>query len=164
MKLLLPFLFFIFLFLGMSHPFYVSMTDIAYNTKEKQVEVSVRIFTDDFEKTLRKDNPNMSIDLLKPKDRKLMEKIITAYINQHLKLSVNDKTAAVQFIGYEQQEESIWSYFQVNDISSLQSLQVNNTLLYDYKKEQLNMVHVKASSKDETQKLTYPASALIFRF
>ncbi|HXL58320.1 MAG TPA: DUF6702 family protein, partial [Chitinophagaceae bacterium] len=41
-------------YVGLIHPFFVSMTDINYNSKEKELEISVRIFTDDFENTLRK--------------------------------------------------------------------------------------------------------------
>ena len=36
------------------HPFFVSMTDINYNDNNKSLEISVRIFTDDLENTLRK--------------------------------------------------------------------------------------------------------------
>lgn len=31
------------------HPFYVSVIDLHHNAKEKMVEVSIRIFTDDLE-------------------------------------------------------------------------------------------------------------------
>ena len=35
------------------HPIFVSVTEIEHNAKDKTLEISCKIFTDDFEKTLR---------------------------------------------------------------------------------------------------------------
>jgi hypothetical protein len=35
------------------HPIFVTVTEIEQNIKEKSVEISCKIFTDDFEKALR---------------------------------------------------------------------------------------------------------------
>ena len=37
---------------GTHHPIYVSVTEIEHNAKDKTLEISCKIFTDDFEKTL----------------------------------------------------------------------------------------------------------------
>jgi hypothetical protein len=42
--------------LSLVHPFYISMVEINHNAKDATVEISVRIFTEDFEKTLQKKN------------------------------------------------------------------------------------------------------------
>src|SRR3954452_20500068 len=98
------------LILVLLHPFYISMTDINYNDKSKSVEVSVRIFTDDFEKTLRK-NCNCKVDLLAAKDKKSMEKLVSNYVLKHLQIRVDGQLRNLEFAGYQQEEESVWSYF-----------------------------------------------------
>lgn len=143
--------------IAFSHPYYISMTDINHNAKNKTVEVSVRIFTDDFEKTLRK-NCSCKVDLSAKGDKKVMSKLINAYILQHLQIQLDGMDTILEYKGYQQEEESIWSYFEVSNISSLQKIEVVNTLLHDYKQEQINMIQINANGNEQTEKLDYPNS------
>src|SRR3954468_15201748 len=106
---------------GLIHPFFVSMTDINYNNKEKEVEISVRIFTDDLENTLRKYHAT-KIDVLHPVDIKEMNGFVNDYIQKHLQLQVNGTPVQMNFLGYEEQSESVWSYFEVRNITAVQKL------------------------------------------
>src|SRR3954452_23162263 len=119
------------LILVLLHPFYISMTDINYNDKSKSLEVSVRIFTDDFEKTLRK-NCNCKVDLLTKGDKKSMEALVNAYITKHLQVRLDGKPADLEFAGYNQEEESTWNYFQVKNVTQVKKIEIKNTLLHDY--------------------------------
>jgi hypothetical protein len=139
----------------MSHPFYISMTEINYNNKSKSVEVSVRIFTDDFEKTLRK-NCNCKVDLLAPQDKKAMEKLATNYVLKHLQIKVDGQLRNLEFAGYQQEQESTWNYFVIKNISLVKRLEITNTLLHDYSEAQINMLHIQANGKEQTDKLDYP--------
>src|ERR1700754_2341036 len=65
------------------HPIFVSVTEIEHNTKEKTLEVSCKIFTDDFEKTLRSTYKTY-VDLLKPRDKAAMNKLVADYVQRHL--------------------------------------------------------------------------------
>ncbi|HEX5153606.1 MAG TPA: DUF6702 family protein [Parafilimonas sp.] len=137
------------------HPFYISMTEIEHDKTNNTVEISVRIFTDDFEKTIRQTYTG-KVDLLNKNEKTNSEKLIREYIKKHLSLKADGKPLTMQFDGFESEEGSIWSYFECPNISSIQSLEVNNTILYDYKDEQINFIHVKAAGFDETTKLNYP--------
>ena len=150
-------------FMGLIHPFFVSMTDINYNGKEKELEISVRIFTDDLENTLRKYH-NGQIDILHPTDIKQINGFVDDYIQKHLQLNVNGSAAQMSFLGYEEQSESIWSYFEVRNINNVQKLNITNSLLHDYNTNQVNMIHVKANDKEYTTKLDYPNSSASFSF
>src|SRR5438105_5006550 len=87
------------------HPFYISMTEINFNSKSKSLEVSVRIFSDDFEKTLRK-KCNCKVDLLAVNEKKAMEKVVNDYVQQHLQIKIDGRVQALEFAGYQQEEES----------------------------------------------------------
>ena len=145
------------------HPFFVSMTDINYNSKEKELEISVRIFTDDLENTLRKYH-NGTIDILHAKDQKEMNGFVNDYIQKHLQLQVDGKIVQMNFLGYEEQSESIWSYFEVRNIAAVKKIDITNSLLHDYNINQLNMLHVKANEKELSYKLDYPATNASFSF
>lgn len=150
--------------LHLLHPFYISMTDVNYNRQEKSVEISVRIFTDDFENALRKHHPNVNIDIVHPASEAQMNDFVKAYIEQHLNLSVNNAPAGLRYVGYESQQESIWTYFEIENVTKLEQLTVNTSLLYDYSKEQSNIIHVSANGKEHTTKLAYPDKTAHFRF
>src|SRR3954471_6824080 len=89
------------------HPFYISMTEINFNNKTKSLEVSVRIFTDDFEKTLRK-KCNCKVDLLAVNEKKAMERVVNDYVQQHLQFKIDGRPQPLEFAGYQQEEESTW--------------------------------------------------------
>jgi molybdenum cofactor biosynthesis enzyme len=52
-------------FISLVHPFYISMVEINHNANDKTVEISVRVFTEDFEKTLQK-KTTTRLDIIKP--------------------------------------------------------------------------------------------------
>ncbi len=146
-----------------SHPIYVSVTEIEHNPKDKTLEISCKIFTDDLEKTLR-ETYKTKVDLLQPKDKKAMDRLISDYVQKHLLLKVDGKNAALQFIGFEQEEEGIISYYQVNDISALKKLEITDNILFEYKKEQMSILHVTVNGKQQSTKLVNPEEKASFVF
>jgi hypothetical protein len=155
---------FIFSLCGSSkHPIYVTVTEIDHNAKENILEVSCKIFTNDFEKTLRMKR-NSKIDLLNPLMKKEMEKLVANYILQHLKISIDGKPAVLNFIGYEQAEECIESYFQVDGVTMLKQLNVEDDLLYEYKSEQISLLHVIVDGKRQSTKMNNPDKKALFKF
>lgn len=145
------------------HPFYISMTEINYNNNAKTLEISVRIFTDDFEKTLRK-NCNCKVDLLTKGDRKAMETHVSNYVKRHLQMKVNGQQQNLEFVGYQQESESTWNYFQVKNVTRLNKLELVNSLLHDYREEQINIIHVMANGKEQSDKLDFPNSNYAINF
>ncbi len=146
-----------------THPYFVSVTEIDHNAKEKTLEISCKIFTDDFEKTLRQVYKTQ-VDLLKPKDKEAMSKLVSDYVTKHLLVSVNGKAVTLQFIGYEQEEEGIESYYQVNNIPSVNKIDVVDNILYDYKKEQIGIIHAVVDGNRKSTRLNNPSDKASFEF
>jgi len=145
------------------HPFFVSMTDINYNDNNKSLEISVRIFTDDFENTLRKYHKD-KIEILHPANQEQMNGYVKEYILQHLQLKVNDKPVQLNFVGYEQQSESIWTYFEVDNVDKVSKVSIINSLLHDYNTNQINMMHIKVKDNEQSDKLNYSDTNAEFKF
>lgn len=137
------------------HPYYISMTEIEHDKTNNSVEISVRIFTDDFEKTIHQTYKG-KVDLLNKNEKANSEKLIQQYISKHLSIKADGKVLNLKFDGFESEEGSIWSYFEYDNITSIKTIEVSNNILYDYKQEQVNFIHVKATGYDETIKLNYP--------
>jgi len=145
------------------HPIYLSVTEIEHNAKEKTLEISCKIFTDDFEKTLRQTYKG-KVDLLKPKDKSAMNKLVSDYVQKHLQLKVDGKTVALQFLGYEQEEEGIISFYQANNIPGVKKIDIINNILFEYKKEQMGILHVKVNDERKSTKLINPEEKASFEF
>lgn len=150
--------------LGLIHPFFVSMTEFNYNSSDKALEISVRIFTDDFENTIRKNHPGVKVDILHPVNQQQMNQFVADYIQKHLQLQLDGKPLILSFVGYEQQSESIWSYFEVKGVTGVKKLDIMNNLLHDYNTNQINMMHIKVGDNEESYKLDYPDSRTTFSF
>lgn len=146
------------------HPFYVSVTEVAFNPSDKTLEISCKMFTDDFEKALVKTN-GQPIDLYQPRDRALAEKKIAAYLQKNLQFRVDGREVQMEFIGYELEEQSTFVYFQVNAIDrSPRKLEVANTVLYDMFDKQISIVHATVNNMRKSTKVEYPVSEMVFNW
>lgn len=148
---------------GSNHPYFVSVTEMEYNAKEKTIEIACKIFTDDFENTL-KDVYKTKVDIYNPPDKSILGKQMAGYVNKHLQLKVDGKMVTFNYVGYEIESEATWCYFSVTGVESVKSVEVFNNILYDYKKEQINLMHMKVKDDRKSARLTYPDTVYKFEF
>jgi hypothetical protein len=146
-----------------NHPIYVSVTEIEHNSKDKTLEISCKIFTDDFEKTLRAAY-NAHVDLIKASEKSVMEKLVSDYVIRHLMISVNGKKQTLQYKGYELIDEAIYSYFQVDNIVEVKKITVTDNILYDYQSQQMGLLHITANGNRQSTKLVNPEDKAEFSF
>jgi hypothetical protein len=145
------------------HPIFVSVTEIEYNAKEKMLEMSCKITTDDFEHTLRQAYKTQ-VDLLQPRDKNAMNKLVADYVQKHLQIKMDGKQIALQFLGYQQDEEGITSFYQANNIPVVKKLDITDNILYEYKKEQISIIHVIVNGNRKSTKLVNPEEKYSFDF
>lgn len=157
------FQFILFFWLTAVHPFYVSVTEITQNASTKTVQISVRVFFDDFEKALDK-RYKTNINILKPKDRKQVDQLISAYLTEHLKLKTNGKAVVLKYQGYEIQEDAAWCYFETQPLATVQTLSIQNDILYEQHESQINMIHAIVNGKRKSTKLDNPNTKAEFSF
>jgi hypothetical protein len=149
--------------LSLLHPFFVSVIEINHNAKESTVEISVRIFTEDLEKTINKSS-TIKYDMVNPTDNAQLDKAIANYLNQKLKLKINGQTVIMNMVGHEIQKESVWSYLEIPKIPDMKKLELDCTILYDFEKSQSNIFHVKSRNNEKSFKLDNPNSKTSFDF
>lgn len=146
-----------------SHPIFVSVTEINHNATNKTLEISCKIFTDDFEQTLRQQH-NTTIDLLNNSMKPKMNPLVNAYIQQHLQIAADGKKLSLQFLGFEQQEEGIISYFQANNVATVKKITVTDNILYTTKPQQMQIVHVMVNGERKSSRLNNPDDQVDFVF
>ena len=145
------------------HPIFVSVTTIDHNRANKTLEVSCKIFTDDLETTLRK-KYNKKVDLLDVTLNEAMKPMVNDYIKKHLVITADGKLANMQFIGFEQQEEGIISYFEVKEVATVKKIEVMDNILYDEKPQQMEIIHVTVKGQRKSSRLDNPEEKVSFLF
>lgn len=146
-----------------AHPFFVSVTEIEENTKEKMLKVTCRIFTDNFEAELKKKNGS-GLNLQSDAGKAKVEKLLEEYIKEHLQIYVDNKPFSLDYIGFEIDGEAFVCYFEIKNASVLKTVTVVNNLLFDLSSEQMNIVYVVVHGVRKSAKLSNPESTISFNF
>jgi hypothetical protein len=147
----------------LAHPFYISVTEINHNPNDKTLEISCKFFVDDFEQTLEKAYKTQ-LDITAVKDKAAFDKHIPDYVSRHLSLVVDGKLVPLHYVGFEKDKESAYAYFEVTNVSTLKSINITNSLLYDFIDKQINIMHVTVGGKRQSTKLDYPGTNGAFGF
>jgi|SRR6476646_5574939 len=153
----------LFVFLSFFHPFYVSVTEINHNAKNKTLEISSKIFFDDLERQIENEN-HVQIDIIKPTDKPKVDLLIAKYIKQHLQIKVDGKVFPMNYLGYEIQEDAAWCYLEIPKVNKVKTIEINNNVLYSLHKEQINMMNVVVDGQRQSTKLDAPDSKAVFKF
>ena len=145
------------------HPFYISVTEMSLNPTTKSLEISFKMFAEDIEDVL-KQNYKVPVDLSNDKMQVQNNKLINNYILKHFSINIDSKATALKFVGFEKENESVYCYFEVLNVPEIQKITVHNTILQDYKQEQINIMHVLVNGNRKSTKLDYPANQASFSF
>ncbi|MFC3561593.1 DUF6702 family protein [Pedobacter jamesrossensis] len=160
-------LFLVFTLFGLSnkgkHPLHVSTTEVNFNSKDKTLEISSRIFSDDFEAILGK-LYKQKTDLANPALKTQMDALVRKYMLSHLQVKANGKPVSLNYIGFEIDHEATNIYMEAEKISSLKSAEVSSTILYDMFDDQMSIVHLVKGATRKSSKILYPDKSFSANF
>jgi len=145
------------------HPYYISVVEINHNAADKTLEISCKIFTNDFETTLEK-NYKSKVDLSNPKDKAATDNWINDYIKKRLLIKADGKNVNLSYLGFEKEDEAIYSYFQADNIASVKKIDITNSILHDFSDQQINIIHCVVGGKRQSTKLDFPKTEASFQF
>ncbi|MBA4305012.1 MAG: hypothetical protein C0424_12355 [Sphingobacteriaceae bacterium] len=135
---------------GISHPFYVSVSELQLGPK--QAELSVRLFTDDFETVLRSEPGGEKVDLIK-RQPKQIDSLVARYVRKQWSIQLNEQALVLQYVGFEQEEDATWVHFESPLTSPPNALRLENRLLLAHFPSQQNIVHVQLGKFKRTRRL-----------
>jgi hypothetical protein len=104
------------------------------------------------------------VDLLDGMLRGEMDKLVSDYVNKHLLINVDGRPVTLKYVGYENIEEAIYCYFEIEHILSPKNFSITDDILYEYKKEQISILHVTVGGKRQSTKLSNPEKLTEMRF
>src|SRR4030095_12287926 len=145
------------------HPFHVSVVEINHNSADKTLEISCKIFTDDFEKTMAK-LYNTKTDLGKADMKASMDSLVKRYILSHLSLKADNRAVQYNYLGFEIDKEATYSYVEVSNVPVVRKIDISTSIMYEQFDDQVNIMHVTVDGKRQSSKLNYPDKDAVFSF
>lgn len=125
-----------------AHKFYVSTTTVEFVKEKEVIQIITKIFTEDIEQALQaRYSPTVSLDSKKETETDVV--LLKKYLLQKIKIKVNGNPVVINYIGKEYDIDITKIYFEIENISELQSIEIENKVLFDMFSEQQNIIHLK---------------------
>ena len=139
--LLILFSIFNFNFSERFHPVHFSVINMEYNDKTEAFDISIKLFTDDFEKIINK-NDNVVLNLGKENQLKDCNKFIDKYIKKNFVIVFDKKAVSkkseLQKFTVNENDKAIWIYYTLKSKKPRKVL-IRNTLMNDLYNDQKNL-------------------------
>lgn len=133
------------------HKFYVSVTNVTYSGKDKAIQITSRIFIDDFEDVLQ-ERYGFDAKLATKNESKEADAYIEKYLRTKFVVEINGEKASYNIIGKKYDADVMICYIEVPevDLATVTSIQITNEILTDLFDEQQNIVHFKIDGKKKS--------------
>lgn len=131
-----------------AHPYHLSLAEVKYNAKSQSLEIALKIFTDDLEKTL-------SISAKKPVEMKQtpeIKKQLETYLKQNFRLENAAKQVYLQrFLGHEMEADAQWLYLEIPvKLQDLKQAKFRNQVLLEVYNDQMNLMNLDLNGQKKT--------------
>jgi len=138
----------LFAFTG-AHKYYVSVTQVDYIKEKHAIQVTSRIFIDDFERLLQERyDDKIILDI--GKDEKQIDFYVEKYIKSKFLIKINGELANYKFLGKEYEDDIMYCYIEIENVKEVISFEVENRMLFDIFSDQKNIVRTYINSKHKT--------------
>ncbi len=150
-------------FTDIKHPYHVGSVEINYNSKSKTFEITGRFFLDDLENGLAK-KYGKPFHFNDSKYKTQINAAIKNYSSEYFKLKTNNEFLKVNYVGYEEDSESVNIYLESEKIENPKKIEAAVSFLYNLFDDQINLVHIIINGTRKSEKLTYPNRYLYQQF
>ncbi|ALD20279.1 DUF6702 family protein [Hymenobacter sp. DG25A] len=134
---------------AMAHAYHASIMDVRYNAQKQQLEIALKVFTDDFEKALSQGQPKPISLLQMPATQ--TKPITAAYLARTLRFGTKPgETLPLTYLGMQHEGDAHWLYCTVKLPRALKSLTLHHKLLLDQFSDEMNIVNLEAGGKKQS--------------
>ena len=145
------------------HKYYISVTQIDYKEEKQSLQITSKIFIDDFEKLLQT-RYDKTITLASKEESAQTDVYIEKYLNEKIKIKINGKDVNLSFIGKEYDIDLVKCYLEVENVKKIESFEISNKVLFDFIEEQQNIVKTKINSIQKSVILIAQQDSALLKF
>lgn len=135
-------------FSAAAHPYHTSIAEIRYNAKTQSLEIAIKVFADDLEKTLSDSAKKPFVINQTP----AIQAQIAAYLKKVLALETSGKQVLpLKYLGSEAEKDTYWLYAEIPvKPEQLKQAQLRHQLLLDAFEDQMNIVNFEINGQKRT--------------
>lgn len=145
------------------HKYYIALTEIEYKEDSNSVQMIMNVFIDDIEHSINKEY-TIDAKLSYDDELKNIDLYFEKYLNTHFNISINNISREYKYIGKEYNGNIIYFYLEIDNVSSLKNIEINNTMLLEYFPEQQNLIKVKINKERKSLFLTQKTPKGLLKF
>ena len=143
------------------HKFYLSVTQMEFDSDKNRITAISRVFVDDLEETLRQ-RYDVQLALGTDREDAMASFYISRYLEQKLIVEMNNEPLEFTFAGFTYQNDQIILLSEFNLVPRDDyEIKVTNTLITDAYSEQQNLVHFRMNQKKQSEVLTKERSFFV---
>ncbi|HLT53301.1 MAG TPA: DUF6702 family protein [Flavobacteriaceae bacterium] len=146
-----------------AHKYYVSLTQVDYNENSKSLQITMNVFIDDMELALN-DTYKKLFNLYTEKELPDSETYFQDYLEKHFRVKINGKPATFAYIGRKYEADVVFFYVEVEKIKAINSIEIENTVLFEHFQEQKNLIKFKVNGKFDSALLTQDHKRELLKF
>ena len=135
------------------HPFHVSICEISHNEQARSLEISMKIFIDDFELAIQKDGAD-DFQLLDVSGDLVDHKKIEDYLKKRFQIKVNNDKLALNFLGFEFDNDAILCYLEKTKVKKVDLIEIDNSIITEVYDDQINLTHFQYKGEMKSVKAT----------
>lgn len=145
------------------HNFHTSITNVELNSKTKGLEITMKVFTDDLELTVKNDSGE-DLNLTSAKAHLKADSLIYNYVLGHFAIKSDLTRKPPVFIGKEIENGITFIYLEIPAFIIEKEVIVRNTVFFDTFEDQTNIVNIEIDNQLESAYLTHSTHEKILRF
>ena len=131
------------------HKYYISLTKIDFVEKEKSVQITMRFFIDDIEKTLE-GRYKIELELATEEENKNANIYLEKYIASKFEIIIDQKVKSFKFLGKEYENDIVFFYLEITNIEMIKQISVQNRMLFEEFPDQQNFVKTNINKSKKT--------------
>jgi hypothetical protein len=146
-----------------AHKDYVSVFQVEYAPQKKELQITARIFIDDLDAALSK-KYGKKLYLASTKEIPEVNDYLKKYFTDKVHIKVNGVARPIAFLHRETEDDILICYLTVPADAKINTIEVNNTFLFEAHSEQQNIIHTKVNGVKKSLMLTQdtPSGTLDF--
>lgn len=123
------------------HEFYVSLTEIRYNSESERMEVSMRIFPDDMDRALM-EHHGINANLLTEYEHPEADSLLESYLNDLFTIELDGSRLSLSYLGKESESDVMWCYLESGTVEKPGKITIYNSILTEIFEDQVNIIQV----------------------
>jgi len=135
------------------HKYYMAIYQVDFVPQKKRIQVTSRIFVDDLNSALEKKfrvKSNIGFSQETPQEEANLKK----YLAEKFIIKVNGVAKPMTYLSKELEANVMICYFRIPEISKINSLEIENSLLMEWNSDQQNIIQANLNGEKQSVMLT----------